>query len=322
VADNVNHINFLDIVRVLCTLWIVGYWHLQDYDVLHITLFDGAYFITTSVLVCFFFISGLLNSKKADDIKAFYKNRFSRLYILYLVALFISTMQGIQPSQSFKFLVFSSLGLSGFCGPQPITLWFIANLLFFYLITPFVTKLSHCLRKFGGVYVTLSIFIIFFCAYKVFDGVDKRLAIYAPYYFLGVFLNKEHFKHFMNSKIVLIMSTLMLVIIGIFSKSNGSIYIIHLISTIGAIGILSIGVLLSKSKFIVKLCVLISYASMCAYLFHRSIYALFISCDREFVGSFFCPIVMILILFMCSFTIQLIYDKLILLVNYIKFYKK
>lgn len=78
---------FLDCARALCMIWIVGFWHMQEYTNLSLT---GIFFsnITNGVLATFTLISGYFlgqkNISSIQDTVTFYKKRLLRFYPLFL----------------------------------------------------------------------------------------------------------------------------------------------------------------------------------------------------------------------------------------------
>lgn len=90
---NSNRNVSLDIVRALCVLEIVAFWHSQDYiDVSGCSagffVFGG--YLTLGVLSTFAFLSGFFLSKyqfgSIKDVWFFYKKRLERFWFLFFVA--------------------------------------------------------------------------------------------------------------------------------------------------------------------------------------------------------------------------------------------
>lgn len=82
-----------DVTRVVCTLWIVGIWHLMNYipNQAPAALTTGiGEPVTITALSCFMFISGYFLRKypfrDRADVLTFYRKRFSRFYGLYFLS--------------------------------------------------------------------------------------------------------------------------------------------------------------------------------------------------------------------------------------------
>jgi len=149
IQKNISRDLSFDIARSLSALWVVGVWHLFCYDRTLNYMNWTTQQITDVFLAVFMFISGYMLGKYRfkcwDDIKAFYKKRFWRFYILYVVAsgtLYIGgALIGNQMYASIEQLVLSFLGLNVLFPPHLGTLWFISMIMFFYLITPLLSSL-------------------------------------------------------------------------------------------------------------------------------------------------------------------------------------
>ena len=106
-----DRIVFLDISRAFAVIWIVAFWHLNQYlkeDILFFTHGSGgkeeAFFITNGVLALFTLISGYFMSQKIvnsnKDILEFYRKRFLRFGLpLSLSCLILSIMGYISYAQ-------------------------------------------------------------------------------------------------------------------------------------------------------------------------------------------------------------------------------
>ena len=134
-----KNILILDIIRALCMLWIVAVWHNNDYlpVVYHWSNDFVPAMITQVVLVTFTMISGMLLSKYSfnskSDVWVFYKKRFGRFYFLFILAAVTFYFCGFY---SLKALIKCVTGISLVLGQSPFTLWYMAMLMIFYILTP------------------------------------------------------------------------------------------------------------------------------------------------------------------------------------------
>lgn len=181
-----NRIHPVDFLRAASVLYIVGFWHMMEYwpqgSGCHNPVTAR---ITAVVLGLFTFLSGYLLAQKplkweARRIGAFYVRRFLRLYPLYLVALVVFGLTGLADWRS---VLLSAPLLSPFLGHIPLTLWYVAVLLVFYLLAPLLlttrTPVSLLLRS-AAVFGALIVVV------KLLPHADARLVIYFPCFALGI----------------------------------------------------------------------------------------------------------------------------------------
>ena len=138
-----KRLQYIDIVRILAMLSIVGWHHLIQYTgkgYIERYTFDGETTIIIMMLGLFMFISGYLLGHKSlstkEEVRAFYAGRFKRFYILYAlsaVSLFAFGFIG-----DVKVLVTTLTMTSTFILPQPNTLWFLSMLACFYMVSPLI----------------------------------------------------------------------------------------------------------------------------------------------------------------------------------------
>ena len=134
----------IDFAKVLCMAYIVFYRHLANYGDVYSARHYLSYEVTISVMGVFMFYGGWF-FKKADfnsliGVKKFYKRRFYRFYILFLLSILLLYLGGLMLHKpwfdSNLQLILTSLGLSSFYQPNVNTLWFMSMLMLFYILTP------------------------------------------------------------------------------------------------------------------------------------------------------------------------------------------
>lgn len=90
VQSSNKRVVYLDLVRTVCTLVIVGVWHGLDYinPAVEHTALDTL--VSQICLTCFMFLSGYLLSKYSvaniNDILHFYKKRLSRFFLMFILS--------------------------------------------------------------------------------------------------------------------------------------------------------------------------------------------------------------------------------------------
>lgn len=186
-----------DIARALSALWVVGVWHLFCYD----NSLNYANWTTQQItdvfLSVFMFISGYMLSKYKfegwKDVLTFYKKRFWRFYVLYILAslsLFIGGAAiGNQMYAGISQLLLSFWGLNVFFAPHLGTLWFISMIMFFYLVTPL---LSFSWRsKYMKYIVAVSMYAFFFLWREATGYVESYVFYMYPMYALGLLMPRE-----------------------------------------------------------------------------------------------------------------------------------
>lgn len=311
----------LDIARSLCVIWIVCFWHVGDYlDYSRASLeSEIGSIITMGVLACFTFMSGFLLKKYSfeslNDTFAFYKKRLSRFYILLVVSASSLYIAGLVVGQYFySSLQFLSIifGFGVFIDTPPSTLWYFSMIMLFYIITPLIQYKKSLNRQ----CISFIAFLSIFATLKYFSSfaVDSRLLLYFPIYFIGLVFRDSWMAYVKSKKLLSVFFPFLLLflfrdIIPTLYDFTGSILIGSLIITISE--------LVSKvcqSWFFVK----VSYSSMCAYLFHRHFYLLFVllynigntGSLRSATIPVYIAIICMLIIFMASYIIQKIFDML------------
>lgn len=188
--ENEKYIFALDLVRVICMIWIVFIWHLNDYlpigyHMLGITL-SICEKITIAALFIFTLISGYLMAKYSfqsqKDVLIFYKKRFVRFYPLYLIAVLCFYAYGWYSKST---VLKCMTGIVLFFNDAPYTLWYMCMLMFFYMITPILNWKYSSYKKNIIMYF---IVIFLFGLLSTLDITHENLAYYMPAYVIGLYL--------------------------------------------------------------------------------------------------------------------------------------
>lgn len=321
---NRQRIFFLDYVRAVCILYIVGFWHLSGYCNLKINDSILATNIAAGVLGTFTFISAFLLGRKkirnVSDICSFYKKRLLRIYPLFLLSClslyFLHLIDSrISYISSLKQLILTLLGLSCLIPPAPQTVWFISMLILLYVMTPLVSILrSTALRNF---------LLLLFSAFMIVLGVmgvniDTRLTYLVPLYCLGLALSKTHLfqKERRTYLFPLLLSLAGFAVFCTLSRfcENRIFYNVFVSLSftaflLCAFKILEINIIRLKPVHVVFASV--SYASYCLYLFHRQIFGAAELFFKPFpIWGGYCIVLPFAIF--TAYCIQKIYDFLII----------
>lgn len=313
----------LDIVRALCALWVVGYWHLVCY------LPEGQSFytplgqcVTEIFMACFFFISGFLHNRyrfgTKEDVRRFYFRKFQRFYVLFLLSavtlyianLYIGQAMFTGPLQ----LLLTLTGLTTFFPPHAGMLWFMSMLMLFYLLTPFIMVKDASKR-----YLRLALAMTSFLAWLVIFGkLDIMVFVYFTVYAAGLVCSPAMLERLRNSPYgiaiaAIIVSTGVSVCISDASIKGGiRLFITTADCLAGTLLLLALSGHMAKSGIIAWVGGYIAYSSMCAYLFHRHFYSVIGTVLEHLHISVTAPVLMCVYLPVCitaSFVIQKIYDR-------------
>lgn len=301
-----------DIARAICALYIVCFWHALDYlDPGFLSERARQVFsaLAQVALGSFTFMSAYFlkryEIRSGGDVLKFYEGRLKRFWPLYFIASLLlylgGSLHGAAWYPSFTDFFLSLLGLPFFVNPLPRTMWYMAILMFFYWITPLILALRG-----GGGYkkdipaLALALALLFLLR----KNFDSRILLHSAIFAAGlsipegpVSLIKKHALCFAVSGCLLLASLLY------FRQATA------LIVCAGVVSLVAVSARLSRAKCVSAAATLISYSSLCMYLFHRHIYALFtrIPAGKPLSGllvfALVCPCIIL-----CSYAMQRIYD--------------
>ena len=179
----------IDLMRAMSMLYIVGFWHLLDYTKVAGWHYNPVtYRLTVGALSLFVLISGFLTGRTDGGLARggiwnFYKTRFWRIYLPFLIASGLFLAAGV--SDTFTLVKGVTL-VAMLLAPPPLTLWFVNMIVLFYLIAPMliglrgneVAYIASCTAIVGAMIL-----------YQVETGrIDIRLILYFPCFAAGIFL--------------------------------------------------------------------------------------------------------------------------------------
>lgn len=264
---------FIDYLRVFSMLYVVGFWHLFEYtNASVVPLFNISEKITWMVLGVFTFISGFLIGKsvvRSSNLLDFYTKRIIRIYPLYLVAVILFFVYGLNSADvSLKSLFLVSMVY----GPAPRTLWFITMIILFYLAAPFLSKLINRPKQ----YILLVLLTLFtMVAANLFGSADIRLALYFPSFCIGLYCAQKGIENqFFNIRLGIAFLVIGLLLYAT-KFDSGTIENLKQIPFIASSSYLVFALSHRKQKYFGNnsLILFLSYASYGMYLFHRPVYA-------------------------------------------------
>lgn len=310
-----------DIVRAICVIEIVAYWHIVDYiDYARAGLEQKwGNSVTVGCLACFTFMSAHFLKKykigSLTDIKNFYLKRLIRFYPLLFVSATLLFGAGLVVGEHFFSIrqYFATLsGLGVFVFPYPPTLWYFSMIVLFYLLTPFVLYPSKTIVR---IFIAFLFVGMFYISSFFFGTIDHRVFLYLPIYLIGLLLPDsivEKAKHSLPGIVSAVLWLIMGLIsfkIPIVSPLIRSIFFVVFLIWIGS---------LVKDTNCSSVLKDISYSSMVVYLFHRHFYLAFVfivnigageSLKNSTIPLSLCYLILPL-MFIVSYYIQKYYDSL------------
>ena len=297
-----------DIVRALCILWIVGFWHLKEYFPQYTLTNRIGEDVTYAVLATFSFMSGLFLGKKYKGVLPFYRDRIKRFGVLLFLAAFLMALGGWMNWTSFLLVM---TGTSSFVPPPVKTMWYFSMLILFYLFTPFIiynlkdgVLLTSKLKCYRALF-----FLVILILFSFVVQMDSRIIWNFVFYSFGLIIPIENVEKILKKQYVFGVS-ICLAFLSYFFKLDSAI----LFSFFGLIAIVFLSDLLRKIEchWLNNVFSRVSYCSMCAYLFHRHVYKSFTIFFKSSDGMnvFLWPIMLVSIL-LIAFMIQKIYDSIL-----------
>jgi peptidoglycan/LPS O-acetylase OafA/YrhL len=183
----------LDLLRGAAMLYIVGFWHLDDYTSAFSFNNSVGELLSVGALGIFVFLSGMLLGRRYSiarvaDVGRFCRRRMIRIYPMYVLASLGFMAAGLMTKWQ---MLKGAFGLNMLTGTAPNTLWFVEMLCLFYLLTPLFLS-AYSARKTLVMGVALSLVFAAIC--HVSRGtVDVRLAHYILIFAIGIMAGRsEH----------------------------------------------------------------------------------------------------------------------------------
>lgn len=324
--DKTDRIVYIDYIKAICMVWIIGFWHLSEYCDLSFAYQYWASNLTTGVLATFIFISGyFLGDKQTSskqDIIRFYQNRVLRIYPCFLlscVSLYILNRINakIYYIAGLKQLVTTLLGVTCFFEPAAYTVWFMSMLILFYAITPLIQSAKKMAYKI----LIMSLLITVTIVLESTIGIDDRMLYLLPVYFLGLLaaphkLEISHFRFKTNIILVTLGITIWVVCNSISENIEETVLNLTLLNL--AISISSIMILFMLGRVLDRIIekngvfgtILqgISYGGLMAYLFHRQMFGVVYLFTGEF-ATWAALVVILPMVLAISYVLQRIYDR-------------
>ncbi len=304
----------IDVIRGVAMLYIVGFWHALSYvDIDKSSIFmQVGKWGAVIALGLFFTISSLMSSKWKDKkAMAFYTKRVIRIYPLYLVALTCYLIIGYGGVTAHTYGL-SVLSLSALMNEAPMTLWFIAVIIIYYLVLPLLWKLNT---------TTLIAICGLALAYVLTDAqtVDKRVVLYLPSFIFGVLIDRHNdIKQSLARPITVLLSGVSCVGIILWKLSATTDIQQDIIVLFTPIIAYPLIMFIARSILVINAVPhnawrVLAYTGFSAYLFHRVVYEIMLRIIPSKFGwwdaSLLMLIATIIMTLIISYIIQKLYDN-------------
>ena len=318
---------------------VILYLHHSMYTIYHIKLLPAFHFslyLQKMAVGGFFFLSGLkmTQSKLKSPVGAFIKNRFFRIYLLYVLAVICYSVIvfpyiNLGRFPNYKNVIIHALGIQsifpGVFGSGYLTLWFISFLFLCYVFFLFTRKIVTRNSLFIGALAAGILIIYIIHTHSISLGVvifRKDIPIYLAYFAMGMFFAENRFKaEKVNSFFLLVVSTLGLIGALYFFTYKPRVcgkevipVIFYIISSI------AFYVLIFKAfkryrptKQIKSLIQYMSFASFCVFLFHRPVWSVMnlVWFDASLFHSLYIIVFAPIIIFLGCHRLQIGYNRMI-----------
>jgi peptidoglycan/LPS O-acetylase OafA/YrhL len=306
----------IDLLRVLCIEYIVGYWHLIPYthwlpgyaNALTEALKDMA-------LGTFVLVSGLLLARhgppaRLGDWLCFYRRRLVRLYPLYLLALLLFGALGLASQAT---ILKGALLVSMFAPPAPPTLWFVTMIMVFYLLTPLLIGLADDGRRY--LMASLGI-VLLWLAYDGFvHAVDSRLLLFFPAFALGVYLQRVRaaYERLERRRLYLLLLLPVAFALGLPAEGGFDVPTSLLRAPLVVLGAVLLVIFAERvgARLRSPVILMLSYASLGVYLFHRPVFELAMALHFPVQGPYqalYLVGIAVPLTFLVAYAVQKTYD--------------
>jgi peptidoglycan/LPS O-acetylase OafA/YrhL len=326
--DRILEIDFIRSLAVL--LLLIHHSGVYQFQIGSFPLCTLSIYVNHLLLGAFVFISGFLiattlSRRGTIHFSAFYRSRLIRLYLPYLVALFLFVFYlGIRVS-SREFII-HIMGLQVLLSPkfsEPIrTLWFISMLVIFLSIAPILIVSLKKIAHLFAAYLLTYLFLIFI--HINFDLIDIRFIYFFPPFAIGSLIGVAQYLPVIKTSNWLLGGSLVGFCFGTFMLSLSDfayipgLDLIHVLCTM--IYILSSIFLIFRvaqwllgNRFVQNLILFIATGSYFTYLYHRPIWKLLndISGSHGDEIEVLINLMSIPIVFIFAFLLQNLYGKLL-----------
>ena len=320
-------IHEFDILRALAIILLMVH-HSEPYGLklFGISLEGLNPYFEAILLGIFFFISGYFTGrtfqKENKGSVSFFSSRMLRIFPPYLLAVVLYIFVLGVTLKKFNLFVYLT-GTHFIFAPNyakiVLTLWYVGAIILFYLIFGLLLANLHSTR--GLIIGATIVFVVIYALHQWTGLIDQRFFKYYIVFLFGILcVRVDYLSTWLSGGQVLLKSVITFLALVVFSQvlALSSVSPLYILGTV--LFIISWVMLLFalatrvKSPIILKLAVLISYASFFVYLIHRPLWAFLLGVFpvNTAIGQVFFKIVPASIfIFILSYYLQSGYDRLL-----------
>ena len=275
----------IDLLKVVSTLYIVGFWHLFDYvdDAFNVsnpfTVQLTGILLGAFTLISAYFVGRSKPPKTARSVVEFYRKKLLRLYPLYGLAILLFFAMGLTEGVT---ALKAAVLVSMLSRPAPLTLWFITMVMLFYLVSPllllgFDERPQANLTAPRTYWLTCAILFIslVLCSWKL-PSIDFRLLTYFPCYIIGLALPRylPLLPQPITTVVALSLTGFGAGLLNSVDPDSALVSVLLAIPLVlaGALSLFMLCFNLQLPAWIASPIKLLSYCSFGAYLFHRVVF--------------------------------------------------
>jgi len=261
----------IDFLKGISILYIAGYWHLFNYTkafpLYQNVVTDRLAMVALGlfVLISGYLIGTKVNNNSKIDLVVFYAKRLLRIYPPFILFSIIFYMLNIG---SGKKLFKTATLISMVFPPAANTLWFVAMIIIFYLVTPLLINMSKNMAN----YFLFCILLVgsAFLFNNFFNILNVRLILFFPTFAVGVLL--ASYKELIDNLRLSVVTLFLTASIMVTFISNVTEFLWIPFIVFGPL--LCFLIILRKERMIERFKIMghIGYASFFVYLSHRPIY--------------------------------------------------
>lgn len=263
----------IDFLKGISILYIAGYWHLFNYTKafpLYRNVVTGRLLMVVLglfVLISGYLIGAKLNSNSKNGLLAFYVKRLLWIYPPFILFSLIFFALNIGSGKKlFKTATLITMAFP----PAAATLWFIAMIIVFFLITPLLIKMSK--NKINYFLFCVLLFGFAILLNHFFGILNVKLILFFPIFAVGVLL--ASYKELIDNLRLSVISLFLIASIVVTFIDNVTEFLWIPLIVFGPL--FCFVIILRKEKMIERFTIIghIGYASLFVYLSHRPIYVL------------------------------------------------
>jgi peptidoglycan/LPS O-acetylase OafA/YrhL len=317
-----DRLQAFDLVRLIAVAYVITLTHIPDYLTQDRT---GALnrVMTHLMLGCLVLVSGYVLTlrypglRDAKGIRSFLTRRLLRVYPLYVVALlgYVVYDRSLTPVNVAAHLLSLNLVLTPATGEPLRTIWFVSMIILYHFAYVGFARMRDSVMVIVAVLATLMLLVI----HTRTGCTDERLALFLPLFAAGIVMARRQVLSRLRAVPVLFSAAVFvscgiaqLVNVRLMTLAEALLGIVWMLS--GALPVWAVTSWLIRNLGWGNWAGRLSYASFCAYLFHRHIYRILLLIRRPSDDGgtvLYLVLVGVPLAFLVGFYVQSGYDRLV-----------